>query len=156
MGVDQLASEELAFTAFYRREFDAQVRRACVLLRSDAIANDVVHDAMLEVFARWDRIREPGAYLNRAVLNHCRDLARRAETGRRAQARSTVELVSPGPEPPLGALFDRLPFNQRAALVLRYYADLSIAEIAAALDCPQGSVGPWIDRALTALREQLR
>lgn len=156
MAVDELANEGIAFSDFYRAEFERQVRRACLLLRSDAVANDVVHDAMIEVFARWSSVREPGAYLNRAVLNRCRDVARRDETGRRARSRLAVDTVTAGPEPSLGALFDKLPFNHRAALVLRYYADLSIADIAAALGCRQGSVGPWIDRGLAALREQLR
>lgn len=146
---------EVAFTDFYRRELDLQVRRVTVLLRSDALANDVVHDAMLEVFRRWDGIRDPGAYLNRAVLNRCRDLGRRRTTVERTHAALARVAVSDEPETPLAGMFDRLPFNQRAAVVLRFYADMTIADIAAALDCPQGSVGPWIDRALKSLREQL-
>jgi RNA polymerase sigma factor (sigma-70 family) len=48
-----------------------------------------------------------------------------------------------------------LPFNQRAAVVLRYYAQLSIDEIADALGCRRGSVGPWISRALKSMRKVL-
>lgn len=144
-----------AFSEFYRREFGLQVRRAIVLVRSNDVANDVVHDAMIEVFARWEELREPGGYLNRAVLNGCRDFERRSGTQRRLMSKLFDRSSHPSPQEPLGDLFDRLPFNQRAAIVLRYYADLSIAEIALALDCPQGSVGPWIDRALKLLKEQL-
>lgn len=146
---------ETAFSEFYRRELDPQVRRVTVLLRSDTLANDVVHDAMIEVYRRWDGILDPGAYLNRAVLNRCRDVGRRRATVERAHASLARPAVSDEPETPLAGLFDRLPFNQRAAVVLRYYADMTIADIATALDCPQGSVGPWIDRALKTLREQL-
>ena len=156
MGVEQFgAGGMFAFTEFYRRELDQQVRRASELLRSDSTANDVVHDAMVEMYARWSSIREPGGYLNRAVLNRCRDVGRRVETQRRFDVRFPEGNSTSAPETPLADLFDRLPFNDRAALVLRHYADLSIAEIAEALGCPQGSVGPWIDRGLKSLKEQL-
>lgn len=50
----------------------------------------------------------------------------------------------------------RLPFNQRAAIVLRYYHRMTEREIAAALGCRSGSVGPWLHRGLRRLREELR
>lgn len=48
-----------------------------------------------------------------------------------------------------------LPLNERAAVVLRFYGGFTQAEIAAHLECPQGSVGPWIRRALNRMKEQL-
>ena len=149
------ASVATAFREFYLREHEAQVRRAAIIVRSHEQADDLVHDAMAEVYARWSEIREPGAYLNRAVLNRCRDSARRAVTHGRLLARFVDRSERAAPQEPLGDLFDGLPFNQRAALMLKYYGDLSIAEIAEALECPQGSVGPWIDRGLKKLREKL-
>lgn len=160
MTVDRVVSldptRDAAFSEFYEREHAVQVRRAIVLVHSNEAANDLVHDAMIEVFTRWNDLDEPGGYLNRAVLNGCRDFGRRAKTQRRLLTRLVGRNTQPGPEEPLGELFDRLPFNQRAAVVLRYYSGLTIAEIAATLDCPQGSVGPWIDRALKSLKENLR
>ena len=158
MADDASSVRAAAFSSFYRREHGTQVRRAYVLLHSNEAANDVVHDAMVEVFRRWDDLAEPGAYLNRSVLNGCRDAGRRTAVERRhaaglVQTPGAVEITV---ETPLDDLFDRLPFNQRAAVVLRYYADLSTAQIAEALDCPIGSIGPWIDRALTTLRQVLR
>jgi DNA-directed RNA polymerase specialized sigma24 family protein len=61
-----------AFADFYRLELDAQVRRAVLLLGSSDIANDVVHDAFIAVYRRWDTLDEPGPYLHMAVLNGCR------------------------------------------------------------------------------------
>jgi RNA polymerase sigma factor (sigma-70 family) len=65
-----------------------------------------------------------------------------------------------GPQPVVSEILDdvlaTLPFRHRAAVVLRYYGDMSTAEIAAALDCAPGSVGPWIDRALKKLRKALQ
>ena len=149
------AARDVEFSEFYGREHAIQVRRAVVLVRSNEAANDLVHDAMVEVFMRWSDLDRPGGYLNRTVLNRCRDFGRRSRTENRLLARLVDRDSQPGPQEPLGELFDRLPFNQRAVVVLRYYSELSIAEIAEALDCPQGSVGPWIDRALKSLKECL-
>ncbi len=155
MGVQPDGAVEAAFRALYEREHAGQVRRAALLLGSPEQAQDVVHDAMVELYSRWDTIGQPGAYLNRAVLNRCRDAKRRTRGGRRSEVRMADRAASPPPDDPLGDLFDGLPFNQRAVVVLRYYAGLSVAEIAEALGCPQGSVGPWLNRALTTLRGRL-
>jgi DNA-directed RNA polymerase specialized sigma24 family protein len=49
----------------------------------------------------------------------------------------------------------RLPFNQRAAVVLRFYAGMSEREISTALDVPVGSIGPWISRAVDSMKKEL-
>jgi RNA polymerase sigma factor (sigma-70 family) len=146
---------DAAFRALYEREHAGQLRRAALLLGSTEQAQDVVHDAMVEVYSRWTAIDQPGAYLNRAVLNRCRDAMRRAGVHRRSALRLLDRTVSPPPEDPLGSLFDALPFNQRAVVVLRFYAGFTVEETAEALGCPQGSVGPWLSRALATLKEQL-
>ena len=155
MGVHPGRVMDAEFRALYEREHAGQVRRATLLLGSTELAHDVVQDAMAEVYARWETIAQPGAYLNRVVLNRCRDATRRARVQRRSLVRLVDRAPSPPPDDPLGDLFDRLPFNQRAVVVLRFYAGCSVAETAEALGCRQGSVGPWVDRALATLREQL-
>lgn len=143
------------FAAFYRAEHEGQVRRAFLLTGSNETANDVVHDAFIAVHQRFRDLDHPAGYLNRVVINGCRDVARRRRTTHRLLAR----LAPQEPESPdhdvLDDLLAALPFNQRAAVVLRFYAQLSHREIADALDCPIGSVGPWINRALAALRKEL-
>lgn len=143
------------FDAFYRAEHDGQVRRAALLLGSDEAAADAVHDAFVAVYRRWGTIAEPGPYLNRCVLNACRDQARTVTRRQRTIAR----LYDPGDRPANDdVMFDvlsELPFNQRAAVVLRFYAGMTEHEIAEVLECSTGSIGPWIRRALTAMREVL-
>ena len=145
-----------AFGEFYGRELDAQVRRAALLLGSDELANDVVHDAFVAVYRRWDSLDEPGPYLNVAVLNGCREIHRR----RSRYDRLVPRLLERGTSSSVGEHLDdvlaQLPFNQRAAVVLRFYGGLTTDEIAHALECAPGSVGPWIDRALTKMRKALR
>ena len=147
--------EEAGFTALYRAEHGQQVRRAFLLLGDDEAANDVVHEAMTALYRRWGQVAEPGAYLNRAVLNGCRDPGRRRTVADRAVHRLVPD---PGDDPASATLADvlaTLPFHHRAAIVLRYYAGFTTDEIAAALECAPGSVGPWIDRGLTAMRKVL-
>ena len=154
-----VADPLMTFEQFYLDELDVQVRRCFVLVGSSEVANDIVHDAMIEVYQRWSTLDRPGAYLNRTVLNRVRDRGRRrlvadrslrmmtaAERARPAGATNDVEMR--------GAL-SGLAFNQRACLVLRFYGNCTNAEIADALGCRPGSVGPWIQRGLSTLRKEL-
>lgn len=142
------------FALFYAEELDGQVRRAFLLVASNEAANDVVHDAFVAVYRRWGEVERPGPYLNRVVLNGCRDLARRRRRTERLFAAVAASEAAEVPDR-LDDVLEGLPFNQRAAIVLRFYGQLSVAEIAAALDCPPGSVGPWINRGLKKMRKAL-
>jgi RNA polymerase sigma factor (sigma-70 family) len=155
---DEIGPDRAAFVAFYETEHRGQVRRAYLLVRSNEMAHDIVHDAMVGVWRRWNDLQNPGGYLNQAVLNGCRDAGRRRAThnsligrlgrlGRNVTDRAEAEV--------LDDVLAALPFNQRAAVVMRYYGGLTTAEIADALGCPANSIGPWITRALTAMRREL-
>ena len=152
-----VADDNAGFDSFYERELTSQVRRAAMIVGSDETANDLVHEAFVQVFRRWGELDNPGGYLNRAVLNGCRDAVRRS--GRRGRKRHLVAVderatSSAIPEHITDALLT-LPFNHRASLVLRYYFDMATEEIADQLHCAPGSVGPWITRGLATLRKVL-
>ncbi len=139
------------FAAFYRRELPVQVHRATMLLGDRHLAQDLVHDSFADVFTKWDVLIEPGRYLNAVVINRCRDHGRRA-----AMSARRLRLLLPGARPEDEQLWDavqRLPFNHRAVVVLRFYHRMTDAEIAATLGCRPGSVGPWLQRALKRLRK---
>lgn len=142
------------FSTFYSNELSGQVRRAFLLLGDNEAANDVVHDAMVGLFRRWDEVEQPAAYLNRAVLNGCRDAGRRRSTSVRLLHRMRPVDGAAEHEMLADVLAD-LPFNQRAAIVLRFFAGYTTNDIAEALGCAPGSVGPWIDRGLAAMRKVL-
>lgn len=148
--------EGVAFGGFYRSELDGQVRRAVLLLGSNDLANDVVHDAFIEVYRRWDTLDEPGSYLHVAVLNRCRGIHRQRSRYRRLLPRLADRDSSAPVGEHLDDLLAELPFNQRAAVVLRFYAGLTTDEIANELGCAPGSVGPWINRALAKMRKALQ
>lgn len=148
------------FSDFYRAELAQQVRRAFLMLHDHDAANDVVHEAMAGLYRRWSQVERPAAYLNRAVLNGCRDHGRRSASASTTWQRIAAGTgdTAPGTMPPDDTLADvlaGLPFQHRAALVLRYYAGFTTNEIAETLDCAPGSVGPWIERGLTAMRKVL-
>ncbi len=122
------------FAAFYRRELDGQVRRASLLLGSDEAGNDVVHDVFTRMYERWHGIDEPGPYLNRAVLNGCRDIGRRRVVAADAHLRLRAS-ATPEPDDVMFDVLDHLPFNQRAAVILRFYGRMTENEIAEAGGC---------------------
>lgn len=156
-----MAPTSSTFEDFYRAENPVQVRRAALLLGGDeAAANDVVHDAFLALYQRWGTVTDPGPYLNRSVLNACRDRARRERRWRAVAPRLATSSTAEGgvgdDNEILWDVIAALPFNQRAVVVLRFYEGRTEAEIAAALDCKPGSIGPWLHRALTSMRKALR
>lgn len=150
---------ELPFDAFYRTEHPIQVRRAYLMTGSRSTAHEVVHDAFVGLLERWESVERPAAYLNRSVTNACRRHGRRRQRVREEQI---VDLRVPAGSSSDGTdgievadLLLSLPFRQRAAIVLRYYAGLTEDEIAAALECRPGSVGPAIHRGLAKLKDAL-
>lgn len=144
------------FAAFYEAEVVRQVRSATLILGSLQAAQDVVHDVFAEMFQRWDGgVVEPGPYLQRAVVNRCRDTLRRRTVARRHRSMLRTEDV-PAVDAPLYDALAKLPVKHRTAVVLRYYLGLTEVEIAGHLDCPPGSVGPWIRRGLDRLAADLR
>ena len=115
----------VAFGDFYRLELDAQVRRAVLLLGSNDIANDVVHDAFIAVYRRWDTLDEPGPYLHMTVLNGCRGIHRQRSRQRRLLPRVVDRDAAASVDEHLDDVLAELPFNRarrgRAALLLRVH-----------------------------------
>jgi RNA polymerase sigma-70 factor (sigma-E family) len=149
--VRAVAQPDPTFAELYRDAHADMVRLAYLLTGSVEVARDVVQDAFVSVYNAWSRVREPRAYLRRAVVNGCTSHHRRAFRDRRHHA-------EPAPAVDLDAdeLFDvlsTLPSRQRAAVVLRYWHDLDERAIADALGCRVGTVGSLLHRAMGRLRE---
>jgi RNA polymerase sigma factor (sigma-70 family) len=144
-----------AFVDFYRAEYPATVRLAHALTGRAEAAEDVAQDAFARIFGRMEGLDNPGGYLRTTVVNLCHDRQRRGRRERRidTQARSEPSLS-------LGAfewmdVLVRLPYRQRAVLVLRYWGDGSEAEIARALGCRPGSVKTLASRGIARLRKEI-
>jgi RNA polymerase sigma-70 factor (sigma-E family) len=144
----------------YRAHLPGATRLAYLLTGDRATAEDVAQEAFLRVASRLGGLRDEGAfgaYLHRAVVNGVRNRARRLRLERRhAPAPATpYELPDVATRDVLWDALLRLPNRQRAALVLRFWLDLTEAQIAERLGCRPGTVKSTVARGLAALRTDL-
>jgi RNA polymerase sigma factor (sigma-70 family) len=147
----------------YERHVGRAVALARVLTGDPHLAEDVAHEAFLRVAGRFGRLREPAsfeAYLCRAVVNLCRGRFRRLRVeraylrSRRASDVAKTEYVPEERDRVWSAIL-RLPYRQRAAIVLRYYEDLSEERTGEILRCSARAVNALVSRAMVSLRVTL-
>jgi len=154
-----------AVTALYDRHYSALVRLAAFLVRDIATAEEIVQDSFVAMHSAWRRLPDSDralCWLRRSVLNRSRSVLRR----RIAADRKTT---GPAPDLPRGQqhamaapefpavlpALRALPAQQREVLVMRYYADLSDAQIAEIIGISEGAVSRRAARATAALRAVL-
>ena len=154
-----------AVTAIYSEHYRSLVRLAAFLVRDTATAEEVVQDSFVAMHGAWRRLRDTDkalSYLRQSVVNRSRSVLRH---------RMVVDKNTPKPPPDMpsaehGAIIQlersavvsalrALPDRQREALVLRYYGDLSEAQIASTMGISRGAVKSHTARAMSALRAVL-
>ena len=154
-----------AVTAIYSEHYRSLVRLAAFLVRDNATAEEVVQDSFVAMHGAWRRLRDTDkalSYLRQSVVNRSRSVLRH---------RMVVDKNTPKPPPDMpsaehGAIIQLersavvsalrgLPERQREALVLRYYGDLSEAQIASVMGISRGAVKSHTARAMAALRAVL-
>jgi RNA polymerase sigma-70 factor (sigma-E family) len=154
-----------AVTALYSTHYRSLVRLAALLVRDVATAEEVVQDSFVAMHGGWRRLRDSDkalSYLRQSVVNRSRSVLRH---------RVVVDRNAPKPAPDMPsaehgaiALLERsavvsalrtLPPRQREALVLRYYGDMSEAQIASIMGISRGAVKSHTARAMSALRSVL-
>jgi RNA polymerase sigma-70 factor (sigma-E family) len=148
------------FREFVEARYTQLLGIAYLLAGSSHEAEDVLQSALARAMRRWNRIDDPVAYVRRVMINV------QISFWRRHRGRELLTPVRPdgpvadGSEDVLRrqALFKALrtlPPKTRAVLVLRYWADLSEADVAAELGCSVGTVKSRASRGLARLREHL-
>jgi RNA polymerase sigma-70 factor (sigma-E family) len=154
-----------AVTALYGTHYRALVRLAALLVRDVSTAEEVVQDSFIAMHAAWLRLRDTDkalSYLRQSVVNRSRSVLRH---------RVVMDKNAPKPPPDVpsaeqGAMSElertavvsalrKLPQRQREALVLRFYADLSEAQIASAMGISRGAVKSHTARGMSSLRAVL-
>jgi RNA polymerase sigma-70 factor (sigma-E family) len=154
-----------AITEIYGAHYRSLVRLATLLVHDVATAEEVVQDSFVALHVALHRLRDSDktlSYLRAAVVNRARSVLRH---------RVVVDRNAPKPAPDMPsaehgalALIERssviaalrsLPERQREVVVLRFYADLSEAQIAAAMGITRGAVKSHTSRAMAALRSVL-
>jgi RNA polymerase sigma-70 factor (sigma-E family) len=139
------------FAQLYRERYAPMVRLAYLLTSDMMVAEELVQDAFVRVHRRWAQVEDAPAYLRRAVVNACTSHHRRGFLERRHPP-APPEPVTPPEVDELWDVLATLPPRRRAALVLRFYEDLPLADIAAALGCSTGNVKSLLHRGLAQLR----
>jgi RNA polymerase sigma-70 factor (sigma-E family) len=161
----QVSSADLAVIELYSMHYKALVRLAAMLVRDTPTAEEVVQDAFIAMHGGWERLRDTEkalAYMRQAVVNRSRSVLRHRMVVEKNQQKPPPDM--PSAEHGAMTLLERsavvaalrdLPERQREAIVLRYYADLSEAEIAAAMKISCGAVKSHTSRGMAALRAAL-
>jgi len=150
----------------YARHIGAGVRLAFLLTNDRVHAEDLAQEAFVRCVGRFRHLRRPDAfssYFRRTIVNlHTSGLRRRrlerawlAREGA-ASARRVASQPDVGAREDLWRALGRLPSRQRAALVLRYYEDLSERDTAEVLGCSVAAVKSLVSRGGEALRELIR
>lgn len=144
------------FDDFFRVRYPGAVRLAHLLTGSNAVAEELTQDAFAQIYPRYADLTEPNSYLRATVVNVCRNWhrAHRRELDRFRRHGAADEHVTDAVEH-LIELIAALPYRQRAVLVMRYWLDLTEADIARSLGCRPGTVKSLHSRALAAIRKDL-
>lgn len=139
----------------YDESYVEMVRLASLLTGSRDVAEDLVQDAFASLMGH-SRPENPPGYLRTAVVNGCRNWHRsRLRTERKLRRHGESPIATSLRARELDATLMRLPYRERAVVVLRYWAGLSEAEIAEALGCRPGTVKSRHSRALAKIRKEL-
>ncbi len=151
-------------TALYEAHALSLARLALLVLGDPAAAEDVVQDAFLGLYRRWDRLSAPAAalpYLRASVLNGCRDAMRRRSrpgivTEEQPLESAEAAVLHTEEHRAILAAVRRLPARQREAVVLRYYLDMTEEQAAKAMRVSRGTVKSATSRAIAKVGQMLK
>ena len=161
-----VAGDAATFEAFAARKLDPSYRIATLIIGNAADAEDVTHDAFVAAWRAWSTLRDPDrldAWFGRILINRCREHLRRGRRGRVVDiSQELLELPAAGDHAvefadreALARGFARLDPDRRICLVLRYYGDLSVREIAEQTGIAEGTVKSRLHYGLRELRISL-
>lgn len=146
---------------FCRTEYPRLVGALSLYCGDRHVAEELAQDAIVRVISDWPKVRRlqaPGAWAHRVAVNLANSQLRRRLAERRAKQRLSARAprLHHDPDTPTALMVReavaRLPKRQRAVVVLRFFADLSVREVADLLDCPEGTVKSLTAKALASLR----
>ncbi len=145
---------EDAFREVFDAEHHEMLRLAWLLLGDESSAQDVVQEAFAKLFVKWRKVDNPGGYVRTVVINGCRDAWRKNKREleyKRALPRNPADHQ---PEYLLDAIA-ALPPKRREIVVLRFYAGMTLKEIARTQGIAEGTVHSALARSLKQLRRDL-
>jgi RNA polymerase sigma factor (sigma-70 family) len=146
--------------SFCRREWPRLVGALSLFTGDADLAEEIAQETLARVCRDWRKVSTlaaPGAWAHRVAINLAHShYRRRAVAQKHASALLSPVTVDDDTASALAVrqAVARLPVRQRSALVLRYFADLSVAETAEAMRCPEGTVKTLTRQAILELRNQ--
>ncbi len=146
-----------SFEAVFSTSRPQMLRTAYLIVGSHAVAEEVVQEAFLRLYRRFDTVENPGGYLHTTVVRLCLQTRGRATM----EAARLAEAYEPGPtgEPTYDTTWEslaRVRPERRVVLVLRFYDDLMPVEIARVLGWRTATVRTRLHRGLADLRKELQ
>jgi len=157
-------SRTALFLQLTDRELGRAYRTAGYILGNAADAEEVTQDAILKAWKAWPMLRDPGRFgpwFERILVNACLDRIRRRHGVRVVELEAAPPLAATDPfvaglaRDQVGRALAALPAEQRVVVVLRFWRDLSLAEIAERLRLPLGTVKSRLHYAMQAMRPVL-
>ncbi len=156
---EKVSDRVTSFERLSEGQLMASYRLASVLLRDRIEAEDAVQDALLRAWHGWPRLRDPArfeAWFQRILVNGCHDrLRQRKHWARVAQLPERAGPDEHGRSDERAALrqaLDALTVDQRVVVVLRYFGDLTLEQIAERTGSRVGTVKSRLHQGLRALR----
>ncbi|KGN39061.1 SigE family RNA polymerase sigma factor [Knoellia subterranea] len=163
------AAADDGVSTLYAVQWRPMVRLAWLFVHDDLLAEEIAQDAFISLHRKWSDVQEgrATAYLRQCVVNGARSALRhhnverryldslRDSTRRLTAVSAEDSVIATAGSADLFARLQTLPDRQREVLVLRYYLDLSEAQIAETLGIAPGSVKAHAHRGLAALRIQM-
>jgi RNA polymerase sigma-70 factor (sigma-E family) len=156
--------EHPSLDELYERHVAGVIKLATLLTGDPSAAEDLAHEGFIRSAGRFRHLRSQAsfdAYLRKTVVNLSRQRLRRQRLEREVVRRhghrepTAQAAYSPEDRDLVWAAILRLPFRQRAAIVLRYYEDLSEDQTAAVLRCSTRAANSLVSRAMSTLRRDL-
>jgi RNA polymerase sigma factor (sigma-70 family) len=148
----------LDYTAFFRDEFPAVLRTIELMLRDRARAEEITQDAFVQLYLNWAKIsryERPAAWVRRVAIRLVIRSVRRDRLWRLVRA----GLMPSAPDRPtrydLAGAIRQLSGGQRAAIVLHYYEDRPVAEVAMIMGCSESTARVQLHRGRKRLAQLL-
>ncbi|MGW7482784.1 SigE family RNA polymerase sigma factor [Nonomuraea muscovyensis] len=150
-------ADRAIYQDFVLARSDLLLRTAYLLTRDWALAEDLLQESLAKAWFAWPGIDEPEAYVRRVLVTTYtswwrRRWRRELPSADLPDAPTGDDVAGVGEREALWLAVGRLPAKQRAVVVLRFYEDLAVAEVARLMGCNPGTVKSQTAKALAKLR----
>ena len=152
------ADDESAYSAFFRANFAGVTRTVYLIVHDSPRAEDITQEAFLQLLRNWARISDyerPDAWVRRVAIRLAVRGLKRDELWRSVRSLFVPQERAADTDPDVAEAIGQLPRAQRAAIVLYYYEDQPVAEIASVLGCSESTVRVHLHRGRQRLAHLL-